>query len=246
MLTREASVPTDRNVDILNALFDMYDDLVHEATHDRLAILRSRLRRLPEAGECSRDAAPEYVRRQHRSRLRVSSRKSGRILRGVDVPGRKTLPNVVPACAPPNDFPLDAVILAFGECDSYCAHSRRCQPMLVKTLAFPLDVRSPLGDSRPRGGLQDAEHLLGDQLVHGRHFQAKSKVPYVLQRNASRTSSRPSSSFQDGSPHSYDAHSGRKRPGRSATPSLRELHPELRETNGSHSDAAGSPSSVPN
>ena len=48
--------------------------------------------------------------------------------------------------------------------------------MLVKTFAFPFAVRRRLQAQVHGGRLQGAEHLLGDQLVYRRGFQAKTRL----------------------------------------------------------------------
>ena len=48
--------------------------------------------------------------------------------------------------------------------------------MLVKTFAFPFDVRRRLQTQVHRGRLQGTQHLLGDQLVHRRRFQAEARL----------------------------------------------------------------------
>ena len=48
--------------------------------------------------------------------------------------------------------------------------------MLVKTFAFLFDVRRRLQTQVHGGRLQGAQHLLGDQLVHGRRFRAKARL----------------------------------------------------------------------
>ena len=48
--------------------------------------------------------------------------------------------------------------------------------MLVKAIAFLLDLGRCLQTQVKCGRLQGAEHLLGDQLVHRRRFQPKARL----------------------------------------------------------------------
>ncbi len=66
--------------------------------------------------------------------------------------------------------------------------------MLVKAIAFLLDLGRCLQTQVKCGRLQGAEHLLGDQLVHRRRFQPKArlfaifKMSRILKPDSSHTS----------------------------------------------------------